>query len=500
MAGNLDKHFYNAVVEGKTFSDEWKDEAFLVDVTRCSSANWCTHANAIGYIIEGSNPRYRDWWLNYFTQSRYRLFGKEPFSRIYSAWIIIPVVAVFKFAEERRDMKLQEEAQSWLKAAWTHLAFSAYPVRHVFKYFRPGMQWRGFALSAAGARSWERERVDGGPPIGNPYHIDGWALDWILYRALNGIQEDSRPVSGWDDYHLTILNTLESKKGEHWSGLSFQDAETLNSVIRNPSIENVNYGLNLVKNYKPMAEFRFYRFENGACTIMPRFGVSNATAPLYGKSVYRDGTIGLLSCDPGARPTAGWPNAVSPGEVTLDLNTRVATVKRLTGEQLDVLAIPEMKLPDGELIFEIVCGGEYTAQLVKFKNQVVTPPNTDTPTDPNTKPDIPNIENPEEIRKQFYNKNGAVDSFKLARSVASVRTPKDTKEVGQNIVKLSTVFWDTCSKFMNSNIQASDYKRAYEAYSGLVSMVSMCGQFLITGNKEHLDNIKKGLMDVYGKI
>lgn len=473
----------------------WDDPGYLVPEPECPSANWCTMARCVGYVHEKNKPEHKNWWLTYLDQASYRFMGKEPFSRIYSGWIATPVLVVHTEALKRNDTEIINKTRAWLKAFWSYLTLSAFPTHSIFKFIFPGKVWPGVTCTTVGARSWERAREGNGPPVGHPYHVDGWALNWILHRVLFGKNSaDSNPPKDWDDYYPSILDALERNSPDGWHGLSQEDINNLRLVLSDPGNNKkaVEYAIGLISNFKPMAEFRFYRFSNGSATIMPTFGVSNATAPLYGFATDSSGNISVLSCDPGARPTAGWPGAVSPGVVTIDLLGRKATVKRVNGDKLDILAIPEMPLPSGELIYEIHVGNPNSAKLVTFNGQNISNPTVPVNPQPgNNNPPV-NQGNDDFFISQVGNSKIIFNKFNLH--------PKNVMNLGDNLRNIQTLAWEVVTRFMNKNTSDPVYSKVYIVLTGVFGIINMCGEALRTKNTSWIDNIRKGLRDISNQI
>lgn len=486
---HLEVDFSNAV-QGLPTGGYWSsDPGFLVPEPECSSANWCTHANATGLFVDSGNPRYRSWWITYFEQSAYRFMGKEPFSRIYSAWIVVPVLAVFGWATTHNDQILRSAAQAWLRAYWSYATLSAFPVQAKFKFDSPGRVWTGYTMTTAGARSWERDKVDG-KPIGSPYHIDGWGMNWMLYRALNGPSSHlANPPAGWDNYHPPIFKKLHQWNGDlSWSGLTDEDRTNLLGLLNNPTDRSkFDYAVNLIKGKRTTGFFKMYRFEDGAATIVDNpSGLSGATAPLYGYTVDNGGNIGVLSVDPGARPGVGWPGAVGAGHSFVDLNARVATATRDSGEKLDQLAFPRMELPKGKLLYEIWFEPGREVVVKSFNGSTVTTPSNPTvPTTPTTP-----------VSTDFFKQVGGngktvFNSFNLA--------PKSVADLGGNLRNLQTLQWELVSKYMNPNTTDMLAKKAWTVLAGIGGINDMLGKAL-QGDSSKIDEIRKGLRDIANQI
>jgi hypothetical protein len=425
--------------------------------------------------------------------------GKETFSRIYSAWIVVPVLAVFGWATTRNDKELRDQAQAWLRAYWAYATLSAFPVQARFKFDSPGRVWTGYTMTTAGSRSWERDKVDG-KPIGSPYHIDGWGLNWMFYRALNGPGSHlANAPSGWDDYHPPIFNKLQEWNGPlNWSGLTDEDRTSLLALLHNPSDRaKLDYALNLVRGKKLTAFFKMYRFSDGSATITDNFsGLSGATAPLYGFAVDSGGNIGVLSVDPGARPTAGWPGAIGPGRAFVDLEARVATAKRDSGEQLDILAIPKMDLPKGKLVYEIWFQPNEEPLLKTFNGNSVDFPK---PSDPVIVPptDKPPVDKPTQENKDFFvqvggNKKSVLNGFNLS--------PKRIEDLGHNLIRQTVLNWELVTKYMNGDTENLLMKKVHIAVAGIFGVVNILGQYLIDQDISKLEAAKKGLRDILNKL
>ena len=482
-AQGLEFDVYNAVM-GLPLESNWNDEAYLVEEPKCSSANWCTLANCIGFYVDSGNSRYRDWWLTYLDQAVFRFMGKEPGSRIYSGWIGFPVVCVYNKALDRNDQELANKCQNWLKAFWSYLALSSYPVQATFEFFQEGKKWRGYTSTFCGARSWERERNEAGEPVGIPFHIDAWALNWILFRVLNGNGDgNSFPLQGWDGYYDVLIAKLEEKRKDTWHGLSSIDQEHLKKVIHSPkeSKTSIEYALNLIKNYKTICQFRFFRFSDGAATIMPNFKVSGATAPLYGFRVLDSGEIAVLSCDPGARPTPGWPGAVSPGRASVDLNHRLVKAERLTLEKLDDLSISQMALPVGEIIYEVLVGEDKEPQLT-FLGKSSTVPNPNPNPVPNPIP-VPNPGN------DFFIALGPVG--KTVFNVFNLN-PKSLVDIGNTLQNIQELTYHLALKFLSAATTDRYYKKIHETIAGIFAIIKLCGEALKTRDESRIEKIKRG--------
>lgn len=479
---------------GRPLVSDWQDPGYLVPEPRCSSANWCTMAQWINYTQNREDAK--SWWMEYFEQAKNtfmaRFMGKEPFSRIYSAWIVLPVCCVYVTAKQNGDKELEKSARAWLRCFWSVASLSSAPVSSVSQWYEKGRRWHGYAQTMVGARSWEREKNENREPVGIPHHVDQWPFDWILYRIINGKDSDhnASPWGSWCEWEMEIITKLESMD-EMWHGLTQTDRDNMKNVIVSPSISNAKKLFPYVKDYGFMDSFRILKFSTGTAFVLQKAQIiSGATAPLYACVANHDnGILSWLPIDPGARPTAGWPGAVKFGKCDVDLKNRKLFAYREPKEDLDVLATGHnvyrkdkqtnvLDLPSGELIYDITL--DKTG--IRLTDSDIVSDNPSKPIDPNIHPDAGG-----KIVLLHTNDN-------IPQSVlnAFVRSPRSITDILTNLRQFGPIMWESVVKRLPTPSEggSDSYRKAYHVITTLPPLFVLAGTYLVSGQESDRKAIK----------
>jgi hypothetical protein len=246
------------------------------------------------------------WWHEYFDRSRTRFMEKEPFSRIYWSWMVVPVATVYSWAAANEKPGLANKAQSWLGAYWSYCALCAGwgPQAMEHGYTSDNRRF-GLAIAMCGARSFSRSKV-GRSRTGPPHHLEGNMMDSRFARAISWPANLRDKGWAWQAFR-----GLERRFNLDPYGLRAEHAQLLRDHVKHGNQQQAI--VPLIEEHLPLTSFRFLRTRQGVASLMLH-GINANTAPLYGATWRADnGHTGWLHVDPGNRSDIrmgiGWEGA-----------------------------------------------------------------------------------------------------------------------------------------------------------------------------------------------
>lgn len=292
-----DKNYKLGTTEREIFNNVMSKNWNFESIQRGGSSNIPLLAASVGLLTTKSPLRKKlfDWWHEYFNRAHTKFMEKEPLSRIYWNWMVIPVAVVYCWSADRGSDGLANKSRLWLRAWWSYCALcSGWGPQALEHGFHPNNRRFGLAVAMCGARSFSRSKVNG-IRVGPPHHLEANVIDSQFARAIvwpgakirqNGWAWDAFRGLGKRYYDLDPY------------GLSLREARLLRSHVKNGT--ESRQIIPFIESHLPRVPFRFFRTEKGVASLMLR-GTNTNTAPLYAATWRDDGHTGWLHADPGDR-------------------------------------------------------------------------------------------------------------------------------------------------------------------------------------------------------